>query len=65
MVIITITKEKDNFIIYQNANTKKEFNSHFKINYNFYSTLSPLEEKEYKEDNYTRTNLDNFNEFEL
>ncbi len=37
----------------------------FKTNYNFYSTLSPLEEKEHKEDNYTRTNLNNFNEFEL
>ena len=32
---MTITKEKNDFIIYKNENTEKEFNSHFKINYNF------------------------------
>ncbi|HPF82681.1 MAG TPA: hypothetical protein PLV83_00710 [Bacilli bacterium] len=38
----------------------------FKLNYNFYSTLSPLEEKEQKEEeNYTKTNTKDFNEFEL
>ena len=37
----------------------------FKLNYNFYHTLAPLEEESQEEFNYCGTKLKNFNEFEL